>query len=301
MRRCRRPAFLALLAGLGALTAPLTARANPWDISLRGLGRYDPADPSSLLRYQRLSGEIALALSPKPLAPASTPGVSGFEFSLANTFTGISNKADYWQGQPGTPVMEAPLHNRQVPGALWTPTLHIRKGLPFSTEVGVQGTYLAFSNIFMLGGEVKVALHESFFPWMPALAVRLAVGRLFGASDLDLLTAEGDVVASYGFAVGGMAKVTPYLGYGQLGAQVSTSVLDLTPYVTTDNAGGPGGSLYTFPTLNWKDNRFSRYFGGIRVNSAMIELLYELNVGIMSYGHSTKSIMSHTLTLGFDV
>ena len=43
-----------------------------------------------------------------------------------------------------------------------------------------------------VGVEGKVALHESYFRWAPAISARGAVGRLFGSSDLDLMTIEVD-------------------------------------------------------------------------------------------------------------
>jgi hypothetical protein len=285
--------------------APAVAFANPYDISLRGLGRplSDSKSDPAVQRYKGLSAELALAMSPKPMAPAETLGMSGFEFSIANTLTDISENAPYWQGQAGTPVMEGVLRNRKVPNYLWTPTAQLRKGLPMSLELGIQGTYLSFSEMFMLGGELKLAIHESFFRWVPALTARVAVGRLFGSSDLDIFTAEGDVMTSLPFGVGGMAQITPYLGAGQLFAHVNSYVIDETPYAVNDpddQKGGLDGSLYNFPTLNWQSNTYPRIFGGLRFNVAMIELLYEFNVGIIK-SQGSKQIQSHTFKIGFDV
>lgn len=285
--------------------APQSAQANPYDISLRSLGRprtqslNDPA----VRRYRALSAELALALSPKPMQPAETLGMSGFEFAISNTLTGINADADYWQGQAGAPVLEGVLRNRDVPSVLWTPTVHLRKGLPLSTEIGIQGSYLAFSEMFMLGGEFKVALHESYFRWLPALSARAAVGRLFGSSDLDMMTVEGDLLTSLPFGVGGMAQVTPYFGGGLLYTHVNSFVIDETPFSVSDpvndQKGGPGGSLYNFPTLEWHKTSYPRIFGGVRVNVAMLELLYEFNVGIVEVTNSHA--ISHSIKLGFDV
>ena len=66
-----------------------------------------------------------------------------------------------------------------------------------------------------------------------------------------------------------------------------------------DQKGGSDGSLYTFPTLEWQDNSHRKIFGGLRINVAMIELLYEFNLGNMSY--ADKDIVSHSFKFGFDV
>ena len=304
-----------MLAATWALPAPV--RANPNDISLRGLGRPRSAslsDPATQ-RYQALTSELVFALAPRPLAPAETLGISGFEFSLVSTTADINDSADYWIGQPGTPVFEGvlPSHGgRGVPKAFWVPTIHLRKGLPMSSELGVNAAYLAWSEMTMLGIDGKIALHESYFRWVPAVALRGSVGRLFGSSDLDIVSFETDLVASLPFGVGGMVQLTPYAGFGLLWAHVNSQVLDETPYRTVDcvsvpgrciadnvdQKGGDDGSLYTFPTLDWKDNRHTRLFFGARAGVAFMELIYELDFGFLG---DPGTLTSHSFKIGFDV
>jgi hypothetical protein len=297
----------ALGFGLVSLVCASTAWAHPNDFSLLGLGRPDStalSDPA-VRRYRALSAELAMAVGPKALQPAETLGMSGFEVGLSSTLTPISSDKDYWRGQPGTPVFEGPLRGRDVPNALWVPTLTIRKGLPLSTDVGVSFGYLSASSVMMLGGEVKVALYESYLRYVPALSMRGAFGRLVGATDLDLITAEGDILTSLAFGVGGMAQVTPFLGAGVLFAHVNSQVIDETPYsvlqVQDDQRGGREGSLYTFPTLDWNKNKFTRYFGGVRVNVAMLTFSYSLDVGMIPYKFAKTTLLSHSFKLGFDV
>ncbi len=295
----------ALAIVLAGVVVPGVAHANPYDISLAGLGRPD-LDPTGAPqdRLRHLSAELSFAMAPRPMQPAETLGISGFEFSIANTLSSISDKADYWQGQPGSPVMEGADHGHQVPGALWVPSAHLRKGLPFSTEVGIQASYLAQSNLVMLGGEFKIAIHESFYRWLPSLSARIAVGRLLGSSELDLFTAEGDALASLPFGIGGMVQVTPYLGYGQLATQVNSYVIDETPYVVrdpNDQKGGADGSLYTFKTIMWNHARYQRLFGGLRVKTASLELLYELDANFLGTSFDDKRLLSHTFKIGFDI
>jgi hypothetical protein len=242
--------------------------------------------------------------------------MSGFEFSLASTTADIKEDADYWQGQPGNPVFEGvlPSHGKRgVPKVFWVPTIHLRKGLPISSEIGVNATYLAWSEMVMLGAEGKIALHESYFRWVPALSLRGAVSRLFGSSQLDIVSFEGDLLASLPFGIGGMVQVTPFAGYGLLWAHVNSQVIDETPYQTVDcsgsdqrcridnldQKGGDDGSLYTFPTLNWRKNQDGRLFFGVRVGVALMEVIYELDVGFV--GNQAGTLTSHTFKLGFDV
>ena len=289
------------------LVAPAASLANPYDISLRGLGRPATAsltDPA-VLRYHALSSELALALAPRPLAPAETLGMSGFEFSFVNTLADISANKPWWQGQPGEPILEGvlPTHGgRSVPSSFWIPSAHLRKGLPMSTEIGINGAYLAYSDMFFTGAEVKTAIHESYFRYAPALTGRVAFGRLFGSTDLDMFTFEADGITSLAFGVGGMAQLTPYLGYGVMFAHVNSQVLDETPYEvrdSNDQKGGADGSLYTFPTLEWNKNQHTRIFGGLRIGIAMIELLYEFDLGTVKF--NKKQLLSHSFKIGLDV
>src|SRR5687767_12701724 len=126
MSRTLSAASLAL-----AMISTSVSFANPLDISLRGLGRpqSQTLEDPAVVRYRALSGELALAMSPKPMQPAETLGISGFEFSIANTLTDISQNEDYWQGQAGAPIFDGVQRERKVPSVLWTPTVHFRKGL----------------------------------------------------------------------------------------------------------------------------------------------------------------------------
>jgi hypothetical protein len=300
----RSPLICGSLLSVALLST--SARANPYDISLLGLGvptKNSSSDPA-VKRYRSLASELAIAITPKPMEPAETLGMSGFEFAFSNTFTGIHGGALYWQGQPGMPVMEGVLPNHgshTVPNELWTPTLQYRKGLPLSTEIGVSASYLAYTNMYMLSAEAKVAIYESFFHYFPAIALRAAIGRLFGSHDLDLVTCEADAMASFAFGIGGMIQATVFGGYGQMYTQVNSAVLDATPNTVADNYSNsmPGGSLYTFPTIKLQDNMLPRAIGGIRLNISMIELMYEFDWTSMPFLHS--QLMSHTLKIGFDV
>lgn len=308
MQHIRRYVRLsAALAVAAMLVSPAIAMANPNDISLRGLGRPD-RDAQAQHRFRALVTELGFAMAPRALQPAETLGMSGFEVALVSSLTDINQGAKYWQGQAGAPIFEAPLHDRDIPRMLWTPTLHIRKGLPLSTEVGVQATYLASSELFMLGGEFKVALHESYIRWFPAISARAAIGRLFGTNEIDLLTGEGDVMASLPVGLGGMSVLTPYIGYGMFFVHANSGVLDETPYDVSDPAkdqkGGSKGSLYSFETVEWQDNRQQRIFAGVRLNVAMIELLFEYNLGLVKYKSDVikdGSIASYSVKLGFDI
>lgn len=292
------------LSGVLVVLWAFAAQAGRYDISVRGLGRPQSnqlTDPA-VQRFRALSNELALALAPKPLTPAETLGMDGFAFSLTNSVTPISSDADYWQGQPGSPIFEGVQGDNKIPKVFWTPTLSLRKGLPLSTEIAATGTYLAFSNMFNLGADLKLAWHEQFFRWAPSLAGRLAFSRLFGSTDLDIITGEADALLSLPFGIGGMTQLTPFLGYGQVFVHVNSQVIDETPYdvgdPTNDQLGGARGSLYNFPTIEWQDNSHGRAVVGVRLITAFIEVLYELDYVLVD---GPANLQTHSFKLGLDV
>ena len=302
MRQLNKAFALVVLLAMGL--TPTLSYAGPYDVTLRGLGRPMPNDlqDPAYLRFKKLGNELGLAMAPRPLAPAETLGISGFEFSLVSTFADINEAADYWQGQPGSPVFLGVADGEGIPVGFWIPTLHIRKGLPLSTELGITASYLSFSEMFLLGAEAKIALHEKFTKWAPDFAARGAIGSLFGNSDMKLTTVEVDVLMSYAFGIDGVMQLTPYAGWGLVFVDVISGVIDETPYSVTDRIndqnGQESGSLYVFERLIWNENKNQRVVLGARASFAFIEVSYELDIGMNEAAQT--SLLSHSIKVGFD-
>lgn len=217
---------LALLAAaILAVAAPSAAHAEPLDIDLSRLGApdvsvWDTVNPGgsgafnaqlakeSRQRFAILSAEVGLALSSAILHPASTTGYSGFAVDLEVATMAVHPDP--------VGVATAGFSNRPWAGAsvqptqLFMPSVHVRKGLPFSLEVGGRFIYLAMSNAFAGQGEAKWAINEGF-DYIPDLAVRGAYTRLFGVRDFNLSTADLDLMLSKRFGFMGVTSLTPYL------------------------------------------------------------------------------------------
>lgn len=247
-----------------------------------------------------------MVIAPKAWTSAESLGASGFEFSFVLGFTGISGNQPYWRGTPGTPVFEGLVNGGSVPSGYWTPTLQVRKGLPFSTDLGATVAYLGQSSMVALGLDLKVALFEAYIPsYLPDFAVRGAVGHLVGAQELSQTTIELDVMASYVFPIAQRLTLTPSVGLGQMWARTSTDVLDETPYQVTnaaDQTGGSSGSLYVMPTQGFGDNRFTRLWLGGRMVYGVMTLAYYLDLGITPSGSDAHFLSAtHALKIGIDI
>jgi len=269
---------LPLLLGLVALTFG-TARADRNDLTLERMvgppglpGTFN--DPNNNMplqsRYRSLLSELGVVMAPIFLSPSDTLGYSGFHLSFDTTFTSISNKADFWkQGVQDVSSSFLPTITVMARKGLWAPTP--------SFELGAGGTYLVDSNIFSLIAYAKLGIHEGFHKLpVPSIALRAAVSRLFGTSQVDLTVVSTDLSVSKSFGVGGTVKLDPYLGANLLIMIARSQVIDTTPAVDAYRQGPMGVDLNsntTFPTqddiLRW------RLFLGMRLVYSLLAVSAE--------------------------
>jgi hypothetical protein len=259
----------AALAAVLALAAAPAARAEPLDIDLTRIGAPDPEVWSTILfkatatgdaaqlakearqRFAILSTEMALALSSAVLQTASTTGHSGFAVDLEVATVAVEG------GTIGevTPVPSRFTNRtwatRSVdPAMLYLPSIHVRKGLPWSFELGGRMIYLAQSSYYAAQGEAKWALNEGF-DYLPDFAVRGAYTRLFNHPDWSLGTADLDVMLSKRWGLRGVISLTPYLVGRLTYVSASSGRMDFYP----DRSGATldpaslGATQASFPTF----------------------------------------------------
>ncbi len=268
----RRP--LALLAAVCALAAAPARAAEPLDLDLARLGAptaavwaqlgYSAGDAATLagesqVRFGRLASDLALAFSSPLQQPGSTTGYAGFAFGLEASYAQVKH------GVVGTPSLggfTAPdywVTRSMKPGALFIPGLHVRKGLPFSLELGGRLMYLAQSSYYGAQLEAKWALLEGYRSY-PDVAVRGAWTTVLGQRDLRLSTLEGDVLVSKRFGVNAVTSFTPYLGARFTQMRASTGDIQF------DAAAAPTdlGTTAAFPKVS---ALFYRTTAGLRITS----------------------------------
>jgi hypothetical protein len=173
--------------------------------------------------YDGLALDLAQALVPSALHPAETLGWSGFFISLEATLTTIDAEAGHWRcgientgpgGNGGNGVCDS---WDVADGVLFVPTVHVRKGLPYSFEFGFQIKYVANSEMVGVGGELRWSPFEGYRNgWagaIPDIGFRFAGMYLMGSSELVLGILGGGVSISHPFTVSGEMTITPYGGY----------------------------------------------------------------------------------------
>jgi hypothetical protein len=287
-----RPLALALAAALLSLrSAP--ALAEPLDLELSRLGApsaevwtqaasnagltIDAPTAAALAnesktRFAVLSTETALALSSALLQPASTTGHAGFDVQLEAAYAGVHPQS-IGSTSLGGFGPRSPWQTRGlVPHELFLPSVHVRKALPFSFELGGRMIYLSQSSYFAAQVEGKWALNEGSAV-LPDVAVRAAYTKLFGHRDLDLGAMEVDLVASKRWGVNGVTSLTPYAAARFSYVSASSEVIDFSP---TTRPGATESetrvSQAAFPKLR---NGFYRTTAGVRLTAYLVSLAAE--------------------------
>ena len=263
----------AALVGITAISFP-EALAGSNDVTPQRFGQCvnDDAPPCAGVRldeagFRAFAQELGVATASYAMQPAETLGLNGFGFSINYASTSLSSDESYWQlgNANGDPQDAMPLLSLQM-----------RKGLPFSLEVGATVGLVPNSEITVLGGEVKYALHEDTLRPVPDLAIRAWGNAMVGHRDLSLYNVGLDVIASVPIGIGGSVQLTPIIGYSFQAIFAKTGLIDATP-------GDPmppliGGSGYSnAPEFVFELDHaiVHRMFAGLRLSIAVVDLNFQ--------------------------
>lgn len=166
--------------------------------------------------FKQLAGDLNAVTSYKAITPAASLGITGFDLGAELSFTNLNSSAT-WK-KAGADV-----------STLVMPRLHVHKGLPFNIDIGASLVAVPDSNIKLMGAEIRYALIEGGTA-TPAVAVRAAMSKLSGVSQLDVNTQSLELVVSKGFLM-----LTPYAGIGQVWGHVTPNVAGLRKESPTAN------------------------------------------------------------------
>lgn len=256
---------------LGLVFFPSLAAAGPNDIRLSGLAQgFTPAvnagDPRPLgqdrvfqARFAALSYQLGVLMAPTLLTPAETLGFDGFVVQTETSFTGIDTETggaeNYWvlgteESNPSSTVSSL--------------AIRVRKGLPYSFELGGGLSTILGSRLSTVQTDVKWSLLEGFQQvyFLPDIALRVGVSRLLGSPDYDLTTASAGAMISKPIGIQGNLSVTPFLSYEQLFVIALSQVVDFTPNVSAVNNPADSANNDVFAETDMRGTRLS---GGFRV------------------------------------
>jgi len=225
-----RNRFLATAVALTCLSEEVLARNyNPT------LGAF--FDPSTgtvdTKAFQNYAGELGVAMVPKSVGPASTLGSMGFEVSYDLSLTDINRDNYYWKGNS---ALNVPAVSQDPSSLLMTSQLRIRKGLPYSLQLGGVITHLQQSDLWGIGLELGWALQEGF-RYIPDFAVVSSVNTILGAGDLAMIEVGSAFLVSKSFSVAGLFSLAPVFGYHMVYINAGSHITNT--FVTTQGVTSP--------------------------------------------------------------
>ncbi len=257
---------LRALAVVIAVVWPLGVLADPNDFRVATLGNPDQGEAnfsaSANPNFRAFAREMGAAITSINLMPPETLGHAAFAVNGEVSVVNISNRVTI-------PT------ERAFTGTLLIPSVHVRKGLPFSTEIGARVGWLDRSRMAVGTLEFKAALNEGF-TYLPDVGVRGHFTRLFNTRDFDLYAAGFDIGVGKQFAIGGMVTLTPYVGWNQVYVGASSDTIDFRPERTLQEASAnPQAQLQdagSYEDLSLGGNAHARFYGGLRFIGGVVQL-----------------------------
>jgi hypothetical protein len=239
--------------------------------------------------FRSFAGQLGEVMTIKGVAPADSPGVAGFVFQIDRSFNDFDVKAD---GAENPWVLA---HKTSDPAdSMGTTQIHVRKGLPFSFEVGTVLTLLDDSDLMAVGVEGKWALHEDIFWPLPDLAIHGGVNTLLGSSDLVLTNLQIDALLSLPIGIGSVVNLTPFGGYGVVLPFSASRLIDTTPDDPRPAVASTTPELTNQPEVNFSLDTEPRPVAvvGARFQWAMLDLTYQ--------SQFSDTVTSQSVSIGAD-
>ncbi|BAP88891.1 putative uncharacterized protein [Burkholderiales bacterium GJ-E10] len=244
----RLPAAAARSAALGSLLAGIAATSSAASFDVNTLQNLNQG------QFVDLAHDMGAAFSYKPYEPADPLGITGFDIGVAVTGTHMAN----------TGAIQPAITGSSVYGTMPAPSVRLSKGLPDNVDLGVMYSQVPSSQVRLYGGALKWAVLPGGVD-MPAVALRGAVTRIDGMSQLGMETVSADISISKGFLF-----ATPYCGVGEVWSRVApSSVTNLTQV------------NFTQPKV----------FAGVDMNLGIADVVVE--------GDSTGGIYSYGVKVGY--
>ncbi len=243
--------------------------------------------------FRVFAREFAAGLTSANLEPPSSLGQSGFAFDADLSIVDFNPAAKAGGGgtannstdcPSGQSCFIMPTQNGNFSGPLLIPSVHIRKGLPWSFEVGARVGWIENSGLFDGTIEAKWAVNEGF-AYLPDIGIRGYATRLFNSRDFDLTAAGLDLGIGKRFPIGGMITLTPYAGWNLVWVAADSNIIDFQPSRTQQEAEASStaqlNNTGVYSQLAAGPNEHNRFYGGVRFVGGVIQIIGELSYSVL--------------------
>jgi hypothetical protein len=264
------PRFFGLITALLLAGAPCFAQTvpeSPRTLRLEQLGNPE-VNASSKAAFEQFVQQFGAALTSANLTPPDTLGVRG---------TSVTADVSVVNLRGNLPTA------RPYRGPLVIPSMHVRKGLPFSFELGARVGWVDQSRMGAVTAEGRWALNEGF-SYLPDVALRGYATRLLGSDVLDLWALGGDVSVGKRIGVFGAAALTPYAGWSLGSVAASSARIDFDPgRSAASELAFPGAGLTNTAPFGAASGGlfYNRFFAGARVQYRIVQLTAEYSYAVL--------------------
>lgn len=269
------------------------AGASPNDFLLHQLGnpREGGANYSdeANANFRTFVRELGAAVTSVNLSPPETVGQTGFSATAELSVVTLRQSQFNF---PTEATSTAPI---------LIPSMHVRKGLPFSLEVGARAAWIEKSNMAAGTVELKWAFNEGF-AYVPDVALRTFVTRLANARDFDLTAAGADFGLGKQFTLAGASTLTPYVGWNLVWVGATSGTVDFRTDRTREEALASRTAQIqdtaVFEPVPFMANRHNRFYGGLRFIVGALQLGGEASYS--NLGRGLPAVVAYNATLGLD-
>jgi len=280
---------------LAALLSGAAAHADKNDLRISQLGNPDQGEANfsntANSDFQAFARAMSAAITSTNLTPPETLGHAGFNVKAELGVVILPRSAS----------IRIPVESGSQPDSMLVPSLHVRKGLPFSVELGGRVGWVEKSRMIAATGEAKWAVNEGF-TYLPDIGARLHITRLMGVRDLSLTAAGLDAGIGKQFPFGGMVTITPYGGLDFTFVSAESDIIDFRPersYIDSlqDDSRSALEDTSVYKQVEASSNMTQRIYGGVRFIGGVLQLSAELSFARLGSAQETDDPNSGTRSL----
>jgi len=208
--------------------------------------------------------ELAITIAAPPTHSVSSLGMFEFELSTDHRMTFVHDDTG-----AGSSPWSALSENDEGSAVQYIPRVVVRKGLPYSFEVGGNIGWLSASRQFVVGGYGRWAVLDGWTK-VPDAAIQLSYDSYVGNDQIDLGVFQLALSVGYTFETRSALSATgsqfsPFVGCGFLmsHAQPLSDIEGIGPVSAWANDAAPG--------VDPREFRFHRVFGGMQIRSGQVQ------------------------------
>lgn len=292
---------------LGALTST-SVLADAYDFRIYQLGNPE-SDARGNAAFRAFARRLGAAMTSVNLMPPETLGHSAFAISAELSMVDLHGNTE-----PSKVPTVGP-----ISGLLLLPSIHIRKGLPWSFELGVRASWFEKSRMGLGTLELKWAINEGF-TYLPDIGVRAFITKILNSRDFDVTAGGLDLGIGKQFAIAGMVTLTPYFGWNLTFVGASSNTVDFNPgrsLADADDSEKQFQDYYPYEPVLAANNTNNRFYGGLRFIAGVVMLGFEFSYTTLGSFNDSKigtvnatcsdtnpvcipPVTAYNATLGFD-